>query len=130
MRPGCYIENARIMLHQIFCELEEQNRAMTARLLQEIFFGQDKEPEAVRTRNPLRPVAAQAQDKEPEAVRTLIGTMQGHNDQCRFLVGKDYALITVRRYESCKDLSDRNTERMICRWRKSTVSWYVPLNFI
>ena len=97
------------MLHQIFCELEEQNRAMTARLLQEIFFGQDK---------------------EPEAVRTLIGTMQGHNDQCRFLVGKDYALITVRRYESCKDLSDRNTERMICRWRKSTVSWYVPLNFI
>ena len=49
--------------------------------MQEIFFGQDK---------------------EPEAVRTLIGTMQEHNDQCRALVGKDYALITVRRYESCK----------------------------
>ena len=29
----------------------------------------------------------------------------GHNDQCRELVGKDYALITVRRYESCKTLS-------------------------
>ena len=28
--------------------------------------------------------------------------MQEHNDQCRELVGKDYALITVRRYESCK----------------------------
>ena len=28
--------------------------------------------------------------------------MQEHNDQCRALVGKDYALITVRRYESCK----------------------------
>ena len=35
-------------------------------------------------------------------VRTIIGTMQEHNDQCRELVGKDYALITVRRYESCK----------------------------
>ena len=78
---NAYIENARIKLHQIFCELEEQNQAITARLLQEIFFGQDK---------------------KTEAVRTLIGTMQEHNDQCRALVGKDYALITVRRYESCK----------------------------
>ena len=78
---NAYIENARIKLHQIFCELEEQNQPITARLLQEFFFGQDK---------------------EPEAVRTLIGTMQEHNDQCRALVGKDYALITVRRYESCK----------------------------
>ena len=78
---NAYIENARIKLHQIFCELEEQNQPITARLLQEIFFGQDK---------------------EPEAVRTFIGTMQEHNDQCRALVGKDYALITVRRYESCK----------------------------
>lgn len=78
---NAYIENARIKLHQIFCELEEQNQPITARLLQEIFFGQDK---------------------EPEAVRTLIGTIQEHNDQCRALIGKDYALITVRRYESCK----------------------------
>lgn len=39
---NAYIENARIKLHQIFCELEEQNQAITARLLQEIFFGQDK----------------------------------------------------------------------------------------
>ena len=35
-------------------------------------------------------------------VRTLIQTIQEHNDQCRELVGKDYALITVCRYESCK----------------------------
>lgn len=42
------------------------------------------------------------QDKEPEEVRTLIGTIQEHNDQCRSLVGKDYALIAIRRYESCK----------------------------
>ena len=36
---NAYIENARIKLHQIFCELEEQNQPITARLLQEIFFG-------------------------------------------------------------------------------------------
>lgn len=78
---NAYIENARIRLHQIFNELENEGHPIHARLLQEKFFGQDK---------------------APEAVRTLIGTMQEHNDQCRELVGKDYALITVRRYESCK----------------------------
>ena len=75
-----YIEEARIKLYQIFCELEQQNRPITAHLLQELFFGQEK----------------------PEEVRTLLGTMQEHNDQCRALVGTDYALITVRRYESCR----------------------------
>lgn len=78
---NAYIEEARIRLHQIFSELESEGLPIHARLLQEKFFGQDK---------------------APEAVRTLIGTMQEHNDQCRELVGKDYALITVRRYESCK----------------------------
>lgn len=75
-----YIEEARIKLYQIFCELEQQNRPVTAHLLQELFFGQEK----------------------PEKVRTLLGTMQEHNDQCRALIGTDYALITVRRYESCR----------------------------
>lgn len=75
-----YIEEARIKLYQIFCELEQQNRPVTAHLLQELFFGQEK----------------------PEEVRTLLGTMQEHNDQCQALVGTDYALITVRRYESCR----------------------------
>lgn len=75
-----YIEEARIKLYQIFCELEQQNRPITAHLLQELFFGPEK----------------------PEEVRTLLGTMQEHNDQCRALVGTDYALITVRRYENCR----------------------------
>lgn len=78
---NAYIEDARIKLHQTFNELEEQGQFITARLLQEKFFGQDQ---------------------VPEVVRTLIQTIQEHNDQCRELVGKDYALITVRRYESCK----------------------------
>ena len=78
---NAYLEDARIKLHQTFNELEEQGRFIIARLLQEKFFGQDQ---------------------APEVVRTLIQTIQEHNDQCRELVGKDYALITVRRYESCK----------------------------
>ena len=78
---NAYIEEARIKLHQTFNELEKQGQFITARLLQEKFFGQDQ---------------------VPEVVRTLIQTIQEHNDQCRELVGKDYALITVRRYESCK----------------------------
>ena len=46
---NAYIENAKIKLHQIFIGLEEQQQPITARLLQEKFFGQDKEPEEVRT---------------------------------------------------------------------------------
>lgn len=61
--------------------MESEGIPIHARLLQEKFFGQDQ---------------------VPEVVRTLIQTIQEHNDQCRELVGKDYALITVRRYESCK----------------------------
>ena len=71
---NAYIEDARIKLHQTFNELEEQGQFITARLLQKKFFGQDQ---------------------APEVVRTLIQTIQEHNDQCRELVGKDYALITV-----------------------------------
>ncbi len=78
---NAYIEDARIKLHQTFNELEEQGQFITAHLLQKKFFGQDQ---------------------APEVARTLIQTIQQHNDQCRELVGKDYALITVRRYESCK----------------------------
>ena len=76
-----YIEQAKIKLRKLFDELEERNHSITARILQEKFFGANE---------------------EVKEVRTIIGTMQEHNDQCRELVGKDYALITVRRYESCK----------------------------
>ena len=40
-------------------------------------------------------------EQEVEQVRTIIETMREHDEQCRGLVGKDFALITVRRYESC-----------------------------
>ena len=76
-----YIEEAKIKLHSIFTELEEQGSTITARILQEKFFGL----------NILK--------EEP---KTLLATIQEHNDQCRALIGKDYTLITVRRYETCK----------------------------
>ena len=75
-----YIEESRIKLHRIYTQLEENGELITARILQERFF---------------------RVDKKVEQVRTIIGTMRGHNEQCRALVGKDFALITVRRYESC-----------------------------
>ena len=75
-----YIEESRIKLHRIYTQLEENGELITARILQEKFFGVDK---------------------KVEQVRTIIGTMREHNEQCRALVGKDFARITVRRYESC-----------------------------
>ena len=75
-----YIEESRIKLHRIYTQLEENGELITARILQEKFFGVDK---------------------KVEQVRSIIGTMREHNEQCRALVGKDFALITVRRYESC-----------------------------
>lgn len=76
-----YIEQAKIKLCKLFDELEELSHPVTARILQEKFFGVNE---------------------EVKEIRTLIQTIQEHNDQSRELVGKDYALITVRRYESCK----------------------------
>lgn len=73
MRPECLYRKRKNQVASDFCEQEKQNQPITARLLQEKFFGQDK---------------------EPEEVRTLIGTIREHNNQCRALVGKDYALIT------------------------------------
>ena len=54
---------------------------ITVRILQEKFFGVGEQKVA--------------------QVRTIISTMREHNEQCLALVGKDFALITVRRYESC-----------------------------
>lgn len=76
-----YIEESRIKLHHIFNELEAEGKPINARILQQMFYGIGK---------------------EVEKPRMIIEIFQEHNDQCRALVGKDYALITVRRYESCK----------------------------
>ena len=77
---NAYIENARIKLHQIFCELEEQNQPITHVCYRKYFSDRTKN----RKRYALSSVPCRS---------TTINAV---------LVGKDYALITVRRYESCK----------------------------
>lgn len=75
-----FIEEARIKLYNIHTDLKQEDLPITAMILRDKFFGLE----------------------EKEAPRTLIATFQEHNDQCRQLVDKDFALVTVRRYESCK----------------------------
>ena len=75
-----YIEEARIKLYNIHAELKKESLPITATILRDKFFNLE----------------------EKEEPKTLIATFQEHNDQCRQLVGKDFALVTVRRYESCK----------------------------
>ncbi len=75
-----YIEEARIKLYNIHAELKKESLSITATILRDKFFNLE----------------------EKEEPKTLIATFQEHNDQCRQLVGKDFALVTVRRYESCK----------------------------
>ena len=75
-----YIEEARIKLYNIHAELKKESLPITATILRDKFFNLE----------------------EKEEPKTLIATFQEHNDQCRQLVGKGFALVTVRRYESCK----------------------------
>jgi len=73
-----YIEKARIRLRQIFDEFEIAGIQITADLLIQRFYGQDEDNR-----------------------RTLLNTFKEHNEQCRKLIGIDYAAITISRYDLC-----------------------------
>lgn len=73
-----YIESAQIRLSQLFNEIEQNGKTITAKILRNKFLGMDDEDR-----------------------KTLIGFFNEHNEQCRKLIGIDYADITVRRYECC-----------------------------
>lgn len=75
-----FIDEARIKLYNIHYELNLEGLPISAEILRDKFFGLE----------------------EKEEPKTLITVFQEHNDRCRELVGKDFALITVRRYECCK----------------------------
>lgn len=75
-----FIDEARIKLYNIHYELKQEGLRITAEILRNKFFCLEKK-------------------EEP---KTLIAVFQEHNDRCMQLVGKDFALITIRRYESCK----------------------------
>ena len=71
-----YIESARIRVSQLFNEMEQAGKIITAETLIRRFFGKDDENR-----------------------KTLLGVFREHNEQCRQLIGIDYELITIRRYD-------------------------------
>lgn len=73
-----YIESAQIRLSQLFTEMEQNGKIITAKILRNKFLGMDDEDR-----------------------KTLIAFFNEHNEQCRKLIGIDYVDITVRRYECC-----------------------------
>ncbi|WP_081852609.1 site-specific integrase [Prevotella sp. 10(H)] len=73
-----YILNSKMKLINIYQELEESGKAISATILKNKFFGMDNEDR-----------------------KTLIAFFNEHNEKCRQLIGIDYVDITVRRYECC-----------------------------
>lgn len=73
-----YIESAQIRLSQLFNEMEQNGKTITAKILRNKFLGMDKEDR-----------------------KTLVAFFNEHNEQCRKLIGIDYVDITIRRYECC-----------------------------
>jgi hypothetical protein len=73
-----YIKSARIRISQLFSEMEQAGKVITAEILLRRFFGKDDENR-----------------------KTLLGVFREHNEQCCQLIGIDYEDITVRRYECC-----------------------------
>jgi hypothetical protein len=73
-----YIESARIRISQLFSEMEQAGKIITAEILIRKFFGKDDENR-----------------------KTLLGVFREHNEQCRQLIGIDYEEITIRCYDCC-----------------------------
>lgn len=76
-----FIEEARIKVHRIVTELQENNEPVNAKIVQERFYGI----------NPNK-----------KAERTILEVIQTHNEEAEKLVGRDYAKTTVLRYKSMK----------------------------
>ncbi len=71
-----YIESIRVRIYQIYRELEESGKSITADRIKDIYYGND------------------------ESRKTLLQLFSEHNDQCRQLIGKDFVSKTVQRYET------------------------------
>ena len=63
--------------YQIYQDLELEGKIISARAIVNRYQGKD------------------------ETFKTLYNVFKGHNDNCRKLIGTDYADITVRRYDNC-----------------------------
>lgn len=73
-----YILDSKMKLINIYRELEESGKTISATIIKNKFFGMDDEDR-----------------------KTLIAFFNEHNEKCRQLIGIDYVDITVRRYECC-----------------------------
>ena len=73
-----YIESAQIRLSQLFNDMEQNGKTITAKILRNKFLGIDEKDR-----------------------KTLVAFFNEHNEQCRKLIGIDYVDITIRRYECC-----------------------------
>lgn len=72
-----YIDALRVKLYQIYQDLELEGKIISARAIINRYQGKD------------------------ETFKTLYSVFKEHNDNCRKLIGTDYAEITVRRYDNC-----------------------------
>ncbi len=73
---NCYIDSIRAKLYQIYRELEESGKTITADRIRSIYNGHD------------------------ESQKTLLQLFSEHNAQCKQLIGKDFVDKTVQRYET------------------------------
>lgn len=74
---NAFIEMVRVKLYKIHQELERTGGFYNVRTIKDMYMGKG------------------VQD------RTLYSTFKEHNDRCRELIGVDYELITIRRYDNC-----------------------------
>ncbi len=74
-----FIEEARIRIHQIFTDMQQGGELVNPQIIQQRFYGLDKE-------------------RKPE--RTILQTIREHNDEAEALVGRDFAKTTILRYKS------------------------------
>lgn len=72
-----YIDALRVKFYQIYQDLELEGKIINARAIVNRYQGND------------------------ETSKTLYNVFKEHNDNCRLLIGTDYADITVRRYDNC-----------------------------
>ncbi len=76
-----FIEKARIRIHQIVTELQQEGAEINPLIVQQRFYG-----------------VGQVRKQE----RTILQVIQEHNDEAKKLIGKDFVEITWRRYETMK----------------------------
>lgn len=72
-----YIDGLRVKFYQIYQDLELEGKLLSARSIVNRYQGKD------------------------ESQKTLYNVFKEHNENCRKLIGIDYADITVRRYDNC-----------------------------